>query len=78
MEKGIYSFVVEKLYYINIERPILSHYDLGFQNSSTLPSQLSENDSGEYLISGTKKSLSFYLDIKKTDDQKYIITCYPS
>lgn len=73
----LYTFEVDNLYYTSIERPILRHYQLGTQNSSNLPSQLNENDSGEYIISGTDKSMEFYLEIKKQPNGNFIIVCYP-
>lgn len=77
MKKDTYSFEVDSLCYTNIERGILKHYNLGFQNSSSLPANLNENDSGDYYITGTRASLKFYLDIKKKDNGKYNLTCYP-
>lgn len=77
LKKDVYDFEVDALHYSNIESAILSHYNLGFQNSSSLPYNLSENDSGDYFITGTRASLRFYLDIKKKDSGKYNLTCYP-
>lgn len=77
MKKDAYTFEVDTLYYSKIEREILKYYNLGLQNSSNLPSILHENDSGDYLITGTRASLRFYLDIKKKTDGKYSLTCYP-
>ena len=77
VKKDAYTFEVDTLYYSKIEREILKYYNLGSQNSSNLPSILHENDSGDYLITGTRASLRFYLDIKKKTDGKYSLTCYP-
>ena len=77
MKKDAYSFDTDSLYYLKIEREILKHYNLGTQNSSNLPGNLSEDDSGEYVITGTRAGLRFYLEIIKTDDGKYNLTCYP-
>lgn len=77
MKKDTYSFEVDSLCYTNVECGILKHYNLGFQNSSNLPANLNENDSGEYYITGTRASLKFYLDIKKKDNGKYNLMCYP-
>ena len=77
MKKDTYSFEVDSLWYTNVERGILKHYNLGFQNSSSLPANLNEKDSGDYYITGTRAGLKFYLDIEKKDEGKYILTCYP-
>lgn len=73
-----YNFQVKSLYYRSIEQKILKHYNLGAANSSSLPAHLSEIDSSEYVITGTRKSLSFYLEIKKLDNGIYDLTCYPN
>ena len=77
MKKGAYSFDVDTLHYTKIEREILRHYNLGFQNTSSLPADLSENGSGDYSITGTRASLKFYLEIRKKDNGQYNLTCYP-
>lgn len=77
MGKGIYAFSVDSLHYTKIERNILKYYNLGIQRSSSLPAKLSEGDSGEYYITGSRASMKFYLEIQKTDSNTYHLTCYP-
>ena len=77
MRKDVYSFDTDSLHYSKVEREILKHYNLGSQNSSSLPGNLSEDDSGEYFITGTRAGLKFYLEIRKTDNGKYNLTCCP-
>ena len=77
MKKDAHAFDVDTLYYSKIEHEILRHYNLGHQNSSNLPVILHESDSGNYVITGTRASLGFYLDIKKNENEKYSLTCYP-
>ena len=73
-----YHFQAKSLSYRLIEHKILKHYNLGTASSSSLPGHLSEIDSGEYVITGTRKSLSFYLEIKKLGNGIYDLTCYPN
>ena len=77
MKKEPYDFIVKNLYYSGIEREIIRHYNLGYQNSSSIPSQLNEGDSGEYYITGSRSSLKFYLGISKNVDGTYHLFCYP-
>lgn len=77
MKKSTYDFITKDLYYSHIEREILRHYNLGRQNSSSLPATLHESDSGEYYITGTKGGLKFFLEINKREDGTYHLFCYP-
>lgn len=77
MKKEAYDFIVNDLYYTHVEQKILNHYNLGRQNSSSLPATLNENGSGEYYITGTRAGLKFYLEIIKNTDGTYHLFCYP-
>jgi hypothetical protein len=72
-----FEFTTEILGYSTIEDTILSHYDLGYANSSSIM-ELPEGHSSSHYISATKGIIEFSARVGKMKDEKYLVTCYPS
>lgn len=66
------------LYYGTVENEIADFFDLGMVNSSNLPIEFNEDQSGTFYITGTKKQGDFYINISKRVDGKYNLSASAS
>lgn len=74
MESGHFSVTIKNLFYGSIEREISQHFDMGCIDTSSLPSEMRNNESGSYYISGTRKHGNFNIHVYQLTDGKYCLS----
>ena len=62
---------IANLYYGTIEDIIADHYNLGSPDSSNIPPEMAPNESGSYILVGTRASGEFSITVKAQPDGSY-------
>lgn len=65
---------VDNLYYTTIEGIIADYYDMGYPDTSSLPIEFADNESGQYSLFCTKKHGTFNITTRKLTNGKYSLS----
>lgn len=65
---------VENLWYTTVEGEISRYFNMGYPDNSSIPPQMQEDSSDEYILVCTRKSGTFFISNYKMSNGKYLLS----